>query len=105
LRALGHFGVTRFDFGSATSIMGGARAAFRLENNERILPFVHVLIGMERCCGGSDFAIEPGGGIFYRYSPAFDIVVQANFRRVSFEGGSDMHQQYSVGLSIPIATR
>jgi hypothetical protein len=105
LRLMGEFGVTKFDFGSVLSIQGGARYVFTLTGQPKLRPFVQGLVGFERCCGSTDFSIQPGGGIFYAYSDRFDIIAQADFRHVRYEGFSDTHQRYSVGISIPVGGR
>ena len=104
-RGLGELGFTHFDFGTVASFQGGARYVVKLRDNPRVQPFVQAVVGIEHCCGESDLSFQPGGGIFYAYSDALTIIAQIDFRHVSYDGGSDNHQRYSVGVSIPIRTK
>jgi hypothetical protein len=105
MRALGEVGFTRFDGFTLLTVQGGVRWVFTLNGQPKIRPFVHVLAGLERCCGANALSIQPGGGFFYAYSEAFDIVARIDVRRVNYAEGGDTHQRYSVGLSIPIGAR
>lgn len=105
LRWLGELDVTKFEFASVTAVQGGVRYVMKLQNQPRLRPFVQGIVGFEHCCGSTDLAISPGGGIFYAYSDRFDIIAQVDFRHVRYDGFSDTHQRYSVGISLPVGAR
>lgn len=105
LRWVGELDLTKFDFASVLGLQGGVRYVFKMAEQPKWRPFVQGLVGIERCCGETDLAISPGAGVFYAYNEAFDIIAQIDFRHVNYNGFSDTHQRYSVGVSFPLGAR
>lgn len=100
--AVGDFGFNRFTDGdvSITSYLGGVR--FTGLSSDRIRPFGQFLIGMEHCCGGTDFAWQPGGGLDVVINEILNFRAQYDFRVVRFEGENFNESRFLFGISMPV---
>jgi hypothetical protein len=102
--AVGDFGIHRYSDGivdiNVTSFMGGVR--FTSFAGNRVQPFGQVLAGAERCCGSTDFAWQPGGGVDLVASAVVNLRAQVDFRIVRFEGQSFNETRFTFGISVPI---
>lgn len=94
--ALGEFGFNHFENFTLSSYAGGIR--FASTSSAKLSPFVQILMGAEHCCGSTEFAIQPGGGLDFPWKQQFAVRVQADWRHVN--GTLDDADGLRIGIGI-----
>ena len=98
------FGFHRYSEGvvnlNVTSFMGGVR--FTSFASDRVRPFGQFLAGAERCCGSTDFAWQPGGGVDLVVTDTMNLRALVDFRVVRFEGQDFRETRFTFGVSLPL---
>ena len=93
---VGEVGFNHFESATLSSFMGGLR--FAGNYSSKFSPFAQVLLGVEHCCGSSQFAIQSGGGIDLPWKQQFAIRVQGDWRHVN--GAVDDGDGLRIGIGI-----
>jgi len=99
---VGDFGFYRHEDFTITSFFGGGRVTI---GRGPVQVFGQTLVGYERCCGVSDFAWQPGGGLDIRVNAMLNIRSQMDLRIIR-PGDGDGAQTFrdlrlSFGVSMP----
>jgi hypothetical protein len=100
LGIVGDVGFNHFSGATILSIGGGVRATFK-PMNQKLRPFIQVLIGIEHCCGETDLYFSPGGGIDFAINPNLNVRAQIDFRHVNGPIGFN-ETRFWFGVSLPL---
>jgi hypothetical protein len=103
MSVVGDLGLNKFVGATVSSYLGGVR--FRTSLARRVSAFGQFLAGVERCCGSTDTALQPGVGIEVSVHPMLNLRAQVDFRTVQLEGDDAGGQRYTFGASLPIPAR
>jgi len=105
LGVMGEIGVNRFDSGTVSNFMGGARLRFP-NASARVLPFAQFLLGLYHCgiCNINDFAIQGGVGIDFKLAASNDIRIrgQLDIRHVFDDVRGFTPVRVSAGIVFPL---
>ena len=99
--AVGEIGLNHFENDTLSSYMGGIR--FSGSYSRKFSPFAQVLLGVEHCCGYTDFAIQPGGGVDITASRRFAVRAQVDWRHVTQTADDADGLRVAVGLVFPLS--
>jgi hypothetical protein len=99
--AVGELGFNHFENATLSNYMGGIR--FAGQYNSRFQPFVQLLLGVERCCESSNFAIQTGAGVDFPWKDAFAARVQVDWRHVDNPGDGGDGLRIGAGVVFPLS--
>jgi hypothetical protein len=95
-------GIHRSDDLIVSSWMGGGRLTI---GRPAVRAFGQFLVGFERCCGVSDLAWQPGGGLDVRVTDRLNLRGQLDVRVVRIDAGGIVFRsrdaRLTVGASLP----
>jgi hypothetical protein len=97
---VGEIGFNHFENATLSNYMGGIR--FAGNYNPKFQPFVQFLVGIERCCDNSDFAMQTGGGVDIPWKNAFAARVQLDWRHVDRAVDNSDGLRIGVGVVFPL---
>ncbi len=97
---VGDFGFYRHDDFTITSFLGGGRVTI---GRGPVQVFGQMLVGYERCCGVSDFAWQPGGGLDIRVNAMINVRGQLDLRIIRPGEGPDAHTFRDVRLTFGVS--
>jgi hypothetical protein len=103
VQALGEIGFNHFEGATFSSFLVGGRWTGHV--NPKTSPFLQLLLGLNHVSESSDFAIQPGVGVDYAWSPNLTLRAQLDFRRVFFEGSGETATRFGIGVVVPFNVR
>ncbi|MGE3704863.1 MAG: hypothetical protein AB7I13_06290 [Vicinamibacterales bacterium] len=98
---VGEIGFNHFENETISNYLGGIRFAGRYSS--KFSPFVQFLIGVERCCGVSDLALQTGGGVDIPWKSNFAARVQVDWRHVDRVPDAADGLRVGLGLVFPLS--
>lgn len=98
---VGEIGFNHFEDATISSYLGGIR--FAGNYNPKFSPFVQFLLGVEHCCGSSDFALQTGGGVDFPWKSNFAARVQVDWRHVDNALDNADGLRVGVGVVFPLS--
>lgn len=99
---VGDLSFNHFDGATAQSYMGGVRVSAKAP---RVVPFAQFTVGVEHCCGSSDFAFAPAFGVDVPINAMLSVRAQIDFRTVKLTDSHVNEQRYWFGVSLPLGAK
>jgi len=87
---------------AAASYIGGVRVGGRAQ---RVRPYAQFTVGVEHCCGSSDFAFAPAVGVDIPVNRMLNVRAQVDFRTVVLTDSHVNEQRYWFGVSLPLGAK
>lgn len=98
---VGEAGFNHFENETLSTYLGGIR--FAGNYSTKFSPFAQFLVGVERCCSTSNFAIQPGLGVDVPWKPKFAVRAQVDWRHVYSDLDDADGLRVAVGIVFPLS--